>query len=161
MATIVKTEDALRDVLYYHNESVVKRVMKDAKCTYQEALGIFEDTKRFLYLCGNYSGGFTPSPRIDDGWHAFILHTKDYYDFCIRFFKKFIHHYPNTEEFDKNRGLQQIRRTLDTAYSIFGCLSANWNYCNTENSVLIDGSITECSDKPCDSCSPDSNCQSE
>jgi hypothetical protein len=37
-----------------------------------------------------------PSPGllIDAGWHAFILHTADYAEFCERVAGRFIHHRP-------------------------------------------------------------------
>ncbi len=34
------------------------------------------------------------SQKIDEAWHRFILFTKDYHEFCNRFFGKYIHHGP-------------------------------------------------------------------
>lgn len=36
-----------------------------------------------------------PSTLADDAWHAFVLCTKDYAEFCERFFGRMIHHYPD------------------------------------------------------------------
>jgi len=159
MVTISKTTDLLRRVMNYRNEKVVKRISKDTGCSYREAFEVFEDTKRFLYLCGVHDGGFTPSSKIDDGWHAFILHTKDYLDFCMNYFGKFIHHYPNRDDFSSQKSKEQVEKTLDAAYSVFGKLSKRWNYIK-ENLIPSGEVLVPCSDKPCNSCSGTSSCQS-
>lgn len=35
-----------------------------------------------------------PSELVDIGWHTFILHTRDYEQFCHRIAGRFIHHEP-------------------------------------------------------------------
>lgn len=35
------------------------------------------------------------SEVVDDLWHEFILHTKEYHKFCKNTFGKYIHHHPN------------------------------------------------------------------
>jgi hypothetical protein len=35
-----------------------------------------------------------PSELVDAGWHAFILHTRDYADFCHRVAGRYLHHVP-------------------------------------------------------------------
>ncbi len=156
METIQETKNLLRRVMAYNNEGVVKRISKDTGCTHEEAVAIFEDTKRFLYLCGVYNGGFAPSVKVDDGWHSFILYTKDYFDFCMNFFGKIVHHYPNGDDFDRKKGLQQIKHTLKVAHSVFGQLSPNWEYIKKGQLVMS----SDCSsDNPCSSCSSTTNCQ--
>jgi hypothetical protein len=143
----------------YQNDAVVKRISKDNGCSYDEAYGIFEDTKRFLYLCGTKSGGLAPSYKIDSGWHAFILHTKDYLDFCTSYFGKFIHHYPNGEGFTAEKGRGQIDRTLEFAHNVFGELSLNWNYNCVKSTAINNEQFHECSDTGCNDCSPTSTCK--
>lgn len=36
----------------------------------------------------------SPSHLVDIGWHAFILHTREYAAFCQRVAERFIHHAP-------------------------------------------------------------------
>jgi len=49
----------------------------------------------FLAACAaNPGAGLAPSPEVDKGWHAFILHTADYAEFCDRVVGRFIHHLP-------------------------------------------------------------------
>lgn len=35
-----------------------------------------------------------PSQVVDDLWHEFILHTRDYQEFCDKAFGQFLHHTP-------------------------------------------------------------------
>jgi hypothetical protein len=35
---------------------------------------------------------------MDEMWHAFVLHTKDYAEFCDRYLGRFVHHLPETAE---------------------------------------------------------------
>ncbi len=36
-----------------------------------------------------------PSPKVDQFWHAFILHTRQYTDFCNRHLGFYLHHLPS------------------------------------------------------------------
>jgi hypothetical protein len=57
---------------------------------------IVEQALAFLVACARYPGGhLTPSETVDAGWHAFILHTADYAEFCQRVGGRFIHHRPS------------------------------------------------------------------
>jgi len=81
----------------YHHEEAIRRFMDDFDVTYEEAKDIFKEMKRFLCLVNEYPDDyiFTHEPLwvIDEMWHTFILYTKDYYDFCMQFFGKIIHHH--------------------------------------------------------------------
>ncbi len=49
----------------------------------------------FLQACAlNPGTGLSPSETVDIGWHAFILHTREYAAFCERVADRFIHHAP-------------------------------------------------------------------
>ena len=49
----------------------------------------------FLVACArNPETPLAPSKAVDHGWHAFILHTREYADFCARVAGHFIHHAP-------------------------------------------------------------------
>jgi len=41
-----------------------------------------------------------PSDLVDLGWHTFILHTREYADFCARIGGRFIHHVPDDQPGD-------------------------------------------------------------
>jgi hypothetical protein len=57
---------------------------------------IVEQALAFLAACARYADRqLSPSEEVDAGWHAFILHTADYAEFCQRVAGRFIHHRPN------------------------------------------------------------------
>jgi len=49
---------------------------------------------QFLDVCTRAERPLRPSPAIDAAWHAFILHTRAYADYCEERFGRFIHHQP-------------------------------------------------------------------
>jgi hypothetical protein len=53
--------------------------------------------RRFLFLNKKYGSEFTlpPSEDIDHAWHAHILYTNDYFDFCKKVFGEYLHHRPH------------------------------------------------------------------
>ena len=59
------------------------------------AARIVEQALAFLVVCARYPDGhLSPSQTVDAGWHAFIIHTADYAEFCGRVAGRFIHHRP-------------------------------------------------------------------
>ncbi|MFB9684193.1 glycine-rich domain-containing protein [Amycolatopsis plumensis] len=59
---------------------------------------IVDQTLAFLCACATERGsGLAPSPLVDLGWHAFILHTKEYAEFCDRVAGGYIHHVPEPD----------------------------------------------------------------
>ncbi|MBZ0069632.1 MAG: hypothetical protein K8F26_12565 [Thiobacillus sp.] len=57
---------------------------------------VFEGLRDYFSLCAQARGRFVsmPSQVADDAWHAFILHTRYYQDFCDKAFGRFLHHTP-------------------------------------------------------------------
>ncbi|MFI9718476.1 glycine-rich domain-containing protein [Streptomyces sp. NPDC052396] len=56
----------------------------------------------------------SPSPLVDDFWHAFVLRTKDYADFCQAAFGKFVHHQPGFLSREEHGGGKALRaRTVE------------------------------------------------
>ena len=84
-------------VLKYQHPGVIGKLQTEMRMSKEEAERLFQDTLRFLWLCGSQPGKFSPSRRIDETWHRFILFTRDYHEFCNRFFGKYIHHGPLQE----------------------------------------------------------------
>lgn len=54
---------------------------------------IFEETKRFLLIGELLDESLAPSLPVDLMWHAWILFTKDYHEFCA-LLGGYIHHRP-------------------------------------------------------------------
>ncbi len=39
-----------------------------------------------------------PTQEVDEVWHNFILHTRIYREYCLKYYGKFIHHNPKLPE---------------------------------------------------------------
>jgi hypothetical protein len=90
---------SLADVLAYRNPRVVRGFLRTYDVAPREARAIFVETLKLLWLAGT---GDEPLPivppmrALDEMWHAFILHTRNYAQFCATHFGRFIHHDPET-----------------------------------------------------------------
>ena len=51
-----------------------------------------------------------PSQIVDDAWHEFILFTREYNDFCVRAFGRYLHHTPAEAMETPTTAQQGIRR---------------------------------------------------
>lgn len=159
--------ELLNGVLAYENEDVVVRIMKVQNCDRSKAEAIFKDTLRFLYICGTTDGGWGPTQVIDAGWHEFLMFTRDYADFCQKYFGRFIHHNPNRPDSTADR--DRPRRTLIAAMQLFGKenLSENWVYRNASGHPVLgpDIPIEKMQEVemagPCDSCGCDAACSDD
>ncbi len=77
-------------------DKLTLRVIADENCDQDTADRIIEQALAFLVTCARYPDAYlSPSQTVDAGWHAFILHTADYAEFCHRVAGRFIHHRPN------------------------------------------------------------------
>lgn len=163
----IEDDNLLSRVLAYKNEDVVARIMKSKNCDKARAEAIFQDTLRFLYICGTADGQWGPTQTIDAGWHEFIMFTRDYTDFCQEHFGRYIHHVPNHIDSKPDHG--RPHRTLIAAIQVFGKenLSENWAYRNPEGKIVLGADLTveeirtiEAS-APCDSCGCSAACNDD
>ena len=159
-----KTSALLRDVLGYENPSVIHRLVNKDGYAPEEAATIFDDVKRFLFLAATTTEPLAPTKRLDDGWHAFILHTLDYMKFCDCFFGRYIHHLPNPPGTPKGDG-SLLRRTHELAVAMFGTASENWairpaGYSPPEGCVETDDPRRAMAPTASEDCSPTTNCES-
>lgn len=77
-------------------DRLTHRVMADDSLDQDTAGRVVEQALAFLVACAlNPGSHLTPSVQVDTGWHAFILHTREYADFCTRTAGRFIHHRPD------------------------------------------------------------------
>lgn len=126
---ISKTTD-LDNVMSYENEAVVDKISKDLGMSLLEAKIIFSDVKMFLWMSAMAKQNTVPPPLVDEAWYSFILFTKDYAEFCARFFEQFIHHLPHRPR-DPIIGPEEIKPTIDLILDCFGKKpSSNWDYVN-------------------------------
>lgn len=157
--------ELLASLRAYKHPHLVERLQKELSISSEQAEQLFEDTKLFLYICGTCHGNWSPSRMIDEGWHNFILFTRDYTAFCDKFFGRFIHHQPNTAGEAPDR--ERPRRTLIAAIQMFGRenLSPNWVYCNAAGVPVLGPSATDVVSLdllgPCDSCGCGAACNDD
>jgi hypothetical protein len=94
----------LDDVLAYRHPGVVRRYLKEHGGTPAEAEDLFREMLKWLYLCDRAADEGFPLAmtadleRVDWMWHAFVLFTRDYAEFCHRCFGRFLHPVPEVED---------------------------------------------------------------
>jgi hypothetical protein len=138
---------SLKETFSYKNKKVVERLEDKLKLKPKDAAQLFKDVLLFLYVCAISKPGqrISPPKAIDDGWHEFLVFTSDYYDFCQKYFGRFIHHSPFTRKQREKAGLgpkKNIARIL--AQEVHGeSLSSNWG----KNSNTCGIACTLCNSK--------------
>jgi hypothetical protein len=67
------------------------------------------------------------SKQVDEVWHAHILFTRDYAEFCQIAFGRFLHHQPNSSSAKKSKEQYDPASHFTTVYTkVFGSLSPLW-----------------------------------
>lgn len=148
MQTITPTKAvSINAIMTYRHAGMIERFQDKLDLSISDATLLFDDVKRFLYLCAITEGHLAPTKQIDEGWHHFILHTKDYAQFCERHFGRMIHHTPFTREQRKTSDGSGLTRTVAEARRIFGDLSLNW-------SLNSSSDCRESCQNGCENCTP-------
>jgi hypothetical protein len=80
--------------------SVLAKVAKDPDAPAGAEGRLLTEALRFVVLSGELrergdDTRLVPSVRVDSAWHALILHTRAYADFCDRECCGFVHHEPS------------------------------------------------------------------
>jgi|CXWL01.1.fsa_nt_gi hypothetical protein len=112
------TRSAIEKVMAYRNDRVLERFTRDYGNAEVEADRVFESFKQFMVACIVADGPKTTSPTIDDMWHTFVLHTRDYRTFCDEYLGGFIEHEPVHD----GGAPENYRATRDLTFRIFGML---------------------------------------
>lgn len=73
---------------------------------------IMDQTAVFLATVGSHTEKLSPSALVDIGWHTFILHTREYAEFCRRVTGRFIHHEPHDTPHRGTGQSNNVARTL-------------------------------------------------
>ena len=105
----------IRSVLGYSNERVLERYAKEHRLPMSEAERHFRELMKFLAICAMMPFPCTPSAKMNEVWHNFLLHTSEYYEFCLAEFGRIIHHSPSP--FPEN---VKYRKTRQIAKKMFG-----------------------------------------
>ena len=137
----------LSRVMQYQHPELVERFKDKLRLSQESAQQLFDDVKRFLFVCGTQrSDGGSPTEKIDLGWHEFLLYSRDYREFCLDMFGHFIEHAPRAYFNPTRRPKGQMRTTYLIALSVFGSLSINWDQAAPSHADMHTTS-------PCDACS--------
>lgn len=135
---VVGPRTPLSVVMAYEHAELVHRLVEKEGMSPEEAWMLFEDTKRFLWLCANTKKPIAPTHRIDTCWHNFILFTREYHDFCQQFFGKFIHHRPEPRLSENTVKALSAKETAELASQVFGSVSVNWQTAPTSGCSYAD-----------------------
>lgn len=101
----------LNSIKNYKHMGVIDRFKKEYPAHKQNAETIFEDLMTFFWASEKHEQDKLSDPKnesldfvfimdeemkmIDQIWHIFLLYTKDYMDFCQKYFGQYIHHLPD------------------------------------------------------------------
>lgn len=112
--TVLTRADRGRDLI---DPALFDRLVGDVRDGYghdhQTASRIVDQALVYLVACARTRESIGPSPLVDRGWHAFILRTAAYRDFCETVLGTFIDHYPNDTRPDAARQEAVAVRTLE------------------------------------------------
>ncbi|RYZ66802.1 MAG: hypothetical protein EOP09_12125 [Proteobacteria bacterium] len=123
--TLVRDTEA--DVADFQNPDIVARISNVLNLEVERAQLLFEDVKRFLKLCSVTDRDMEATNIIDDGWHEFLLFSKEYQDFCAEYLGGFVHHRPWIQITDRcTAETIDADTTRRMAEERFGPLSENW-----------------------------------
>ena len=97
----------LNTVLSWEADDVVHAFSKTLGIKLEETKAIFSEFKAMMWLMNEmeFDGEQEQGNRfviddslviLDEMWHTFILHTRDYHLFCMRLFGHYVHHAPTT-----------------------------------------------------------------
>ena len=77
--------------------STIYRLIKVNHWKIEWALKASQQYRNYLFLKIKYGKMYSlpPSLDIDEVWHAHVLHTEEYYEFCQHTFGFFLHHNPH------------------------------------------------------------------
>jgi len=106
----------------FADETIIESLEDELKVSAAHAADLFEDVKRFLFLCATYKTPMCAPPRLDRAWHVFISFTEEYEDFCRRCLGGFVHHRPNRALAPEGG----LRHTYDAAERLFGDINQVW-----------------------------------
>jgi hypothetical protein len=86
------------EALGYRAPFLIEKLVKDHIVdTPDEAEALFTEVKRYLVIAASEpdKSWHMYSLRIDECWHQFILFTRQYVEFCRRYFGRYVPHAPS------------------------------------------------------------------
>lgn len=93
--------------------SVLGKLLADTGWQAERGHAALLGLEQFLQMSNEATEPLVPSPAIDAAWHAFLLHTQEYADYCDDQFGRFVHHRPcSTNRPSRSKGTYSRTRRL-------------------------------------------------
>jgi hypothetical protein len=112
---------------------LTQRISREEEMELAVAERILDQTLGFLKaLAADPAVSLSPSAMVDIGWHTFILHTRDYQEFCQEIAGRFIHHEPVDQgELDYRSSTARTVAAMEDAripvdYPLWSTLDGAW-----------------------------------
>lgn len=119
----------LEELLQYEHPMVVRSYVRTHGASEEKAGQLFQDMLLYLWIAHKHSLERRESPQedrlnfsfvmhqemrdIDNMWHNFILYTKDYTEFCHRYFDTYLHHEPDVAERTSGQSNQEFSTAME------------------------------------------------
>lgn len=117
----------LSSVLAYENDAVVRRYCTEhPQVSYEAAQQIFKDLLAWLWLSEHRlsrhltSHMIAPLAMLDEMWHIFILHTRNYTEFCQQYFHRYLHHEVEHASAEYHVASDALTSYLEECYEYLG-----------------------------------------
>ena len=95
----IELQEAQKIIYSLNLDPIIYRLSHVYKWSRKDAREAVEQYRNYIFLRKKYfPQDFPPSQDIDEVWHAHILHTKDYINFCQQVFGSYFHHNPGSED---------------------------------------------------------------
>jgi len=137
----------------YQHPVLLNKMQSELSISRVESEVLFDDVRKFLALCATTKHPLAPARSLDQGWHLFILFTKDYAQFCKAYCGRYIHHEPE-DPFAEKKDYEAVPQTRLLAKAVFGEVSSNWTSCLGDCKDCCPESCQgkDCSQNDCTSC---------
>lgn len=96
---------------------ITGQMIKNYRWTIHHSREVAQEYVKFLELRAE-NPKLSPCDEIDKFWHQHILNTKHYNDFCIKYYKQFIHHDPEDAN-DQGSRMSRLWNTINEYYNKF------------------------------------------
>lgn len=70
---------------------VIERFAAKHSLPLEQSISVYDEVVAYL----DKKDGSSPTELVDEAWHQFILHTKEYQQFCKARYGRFVHHIPH------------------------------------------------------------------
>jgi len=108
----------------------------------ETARRVMNEGLAFLWTMGTAGKGdvMAPSRDVDPAWHAFMLHSQEYAEWCEEHFGRFLHHAPNSKTRTGGLMLDVMDRIREAGFEVDPSL---WGFAAECNEPAC------CGDGPC------------